>query len=172
VLISGPIASGKTTVAFKLAEVARERGLRAAALDMDDVVAIIAGTDWSRVRPEDRDFASRVAGGLANHLFGAGVDVIAVEGSTLASYEWDELQQQLTSEHETLTVRLRVSLAESIRRAQGDAGRVSTKNPDFVARIYGQIDWASLTQADLEIDTDALGVDEVVASIGARVFEP
>ena len=51
-LISGPIASGKTTAAKALAEITRLQGHQAASIDMDEVVAMVAGEDWSRVHPE------------------------------------------------------------------------------------------------------------------------
>ena len=49
VIVTGPIASGKTTVILKLAELARQRGEMAAAIDLDLLIEMIAGTDWSVV---------------------------------------------------------------------------------------------------------------------------
>jgi hypothetical protein len=173
VLISGPIASGKTTAAFRLAALTREHGQRAAAIDIDELVEMVAGEDWSLVRLDDRKLAIEAAAAIADRLFDAGVALVAVAGSTLSSYEWTCLLESLACRPTTLTV-LRVSLAESIRRAQSDTLRIHTVEGDserrnFIVRLYGQISGARLTTHDIEIETDGRSVDEVVSLISENL---
>ena len=42
ILISGAVASGKTTLAWRLAALSREGAVPAAAIDMDELVATVA----------------------------------------------------------------------------------------------------------------------------------
>ncbi len=69
-------------------------------------------------------------------------------------------------------MRLRVSLAESIRRAQADPHRAATGDPAVVAAHYERIDWDALPAVDATIDTDGLSADDVVARIAARIGLP
>src|SRR3972149_10379703 len=170
VVITRPIASGKTTVARRRADVVRKRGQPAASIDIDELVEMIAGADWSLVRPEDRDLSCEVAAAIAERLFDSGVSVVVVAGSTLSSREWDQLLRHLVAKPDTLFVLLRVSLGESVRRAQGDPTRVSTKDPNFVSRLYSRIDWADVPRPDIDLFTDSLSVEEVVEIVARAVF--
>jgi adenylylsulfate kinase-like enzyme len=169
VLITGPIASGKTTVAVGLAALMRHQGHRAAAIDMDDLVEVIAGADWSAVQPEHRQQATELASTIAGWLFDAGYSLVAVAGSTLSWYERDALTKRFPGVPATF-VFLRVSLAESIRRAQADPLRAGTKNADFVRRIYDVIDWANLPPADVDLHADALDADALFRLVANKVL--
>ena len=168
VLISGPIASGKSTVAMTLAARARAQGLPAASIDMDEVVAMVAGADWSLIRQEDRELASQVAAVIAERCFVAAVNLVLVAGSTLSSWEWDRLLECVSTKVTVTHVLLKVSLVESVRRAQADPGRELTKDATYVERIYDRIAWGSLRRPDIEIDTDNLSLDEVVSLVAAK----
>jgi shikimate kinase len=170
VLISGPIASGKTAVAHRLAAAARARGVRAAAVDMDELIEMVAGDDWSLVGPGERELACDLAAALIEHLFKSGILLATVAGSTLSSYEWDSVMRHLDSEAEIICVLLRVSLAESLRRAQTDPLRVATKDAELVAQIYADIDWDNVAIADIEVVTDYLSLEQVVNRIERAVF--
>ena len=64
---------------------------------------------------------------------------------------------------------LKTTLEETQRRCAADPTRVVTKDPAFVERIYAEIDWSAVPVSDIVIDSEALGLDEVVASIVARL---
>jgi adenylylsulfate kinase-like enzyme len=170
VLFSGPVASGKTTAASRLAEMARQRGLPAAAIDLDDMVEMVAGRDWSLVTDGDRRRACRATSTLLDDLFSSGTAFIAIAGSTLSTYEWDEVIQPLHHRARVSYVLLRVSLEEARRRAQGDPERIHAKDPGFLARLAAQTDWTAIRKHDIDIETDGLTADEVSARIAARVF--
>jgi shikimate kinase len=170
VLISGPIASGKTSVAERLAALARGRGLAAASIDMDDLVEAVGGDDWSCIGPEQRSLACEIAAAMIDRLSAKDVAVVAVAGSSVHRWEWDQVLAGVHTSPEVLTVRLRVSLAESLRRAQADPHRVSTLNVDFVSRIYAGIDWTGLPEQDLDLGTDGMSIDEVVATVASSAL--
>jgi adenylylsulfate kinase-like enzyme len=165
VLINGPIASGKTTIALALATRARAAGHVAASIDMDEMIALVAGEDWSAIHHADRERACRVTSSLVQTLFDDGTQFAVIAGSTLAQYEWDEVTNRLEPRPEIVHVLLLVSVQESIRRTQDDPSRVRTKDPSFVARLAGAIDWDAVGKPDIEIDTDGMTALEVTALI-------
>ena len=170
VLLSGPVAAGKTTVAERLATLAREQGRTAAAVDMDEIVAVVAGRDWTSVRSADRIAACRLASAIVTELLDLGTEVVTVAGTTLSPFEWDEVIAHLHPAPPILHVLLRVSVAEAQRRASRDPRRGSTRDPGFVASLAGAVAWEAVRHHDVELDTDVLGVNEVVAAIATRVF--
>jgi shikimate kinase len=170
VLITGPIASGKTTAALALATKVRETGLRAAAIDMDVMVEMLAGTDWSLITAEDRRSGQRIAASTIDRLIGEGAKVVAAAGSTISRYEWDDVLAGIRSEVSTTFVLLEVSLEESIRRAHADPTRGATKNPAVVTRIYAENAQKSMRPYDLTVSTDGQTPDAVASTIADRVF--
>ena len=165
VLISGPIAAGKTTVAYSLAALARSRGLPSAAIDMDEMIATVAGDDWSLVQRGDRLRACRIAASLAQALFDAGMEVVAIAGSTLSPYEWDEVTGGLDTPARTTTILLRVSVDEAVRRAQADPARVHTQDAAYVAKLAAAIDWTAVSRPDIDLNTDHLTAQEVIGLV-------
>ena len=170
ILISGHIASGKTTVARRLADIARERGLRAAALDMDDIVVSLAG-DWSRAAEYDRVLAGEVTALVVDRLFASGMQLVTVAGTTLAGGEWAILQDALKTSVDAVRARLLVSLAESQRRAQADPTRLATRDPDVVELLYMRVDQANMPTVDLELATDGLTLEQVAQELATQVLQ-
>lgn len=167
-LISGAVGSGKTTLASNLARIARDHGLTAASIDMDDMVSVVAGTDWSLVTHEHRVRASKAAGELARHLLDSGHRIVAIAGSTLSQYEWDDVLSAFDDQPAVTYVLLRVSVDEATRRAQLDPARsptAGTRNPDVVAHLHRAIDWTTVRKHNIEINTDHLTADEVVETV-------
>lgn len=171
VLISGGIAAGKTTTARGLADLARKAGMRAMAIDMDEMIEMVAGTDWSSITREQRRQACRLTGALVDAAFTEGTDLIAIAGSTLLGYEWDVVTSDLVTDPSTTRVLLRVTLEESIRRAQQDPARLSTRDPVYVEELAAAIDWRSVPEPDLEVHTDGMTSQELVDRI-AEVMTP
>jgi len=171
VLVSGPVASGKTTVALELARIARGRGQRAAAIDMDSLVEMVAGNDWTLVQSDHWRLARELAAAIADRLFENAVEVVLLAGPFFNPKEREHLLQRLASLASTCFVMLRVSLPQSLRRAQADSSRrVLTRDADFLAKIYATIDWAALPRQDVDLDTDGRERDDVVAIVAKSVF--
>jgi shikimate kinase len=168
VLISGPIASGKTTTARALAARTRASGHVVASIDMDEMIAIVAGVDWSKIGYADREQACHVTCSLVQSLFEDGTQLVVIAGSTLSNYEWDEVTKHLTISPEITHVLLRVSVEESVRRAQADAARNDTKDPERVAELAA-VDWAQVRRPGVEIETDGMTAADVVAQLTHRL---
>jgi len=170
VLISGPVASGKTTAAKGLAVIARRYGHNAASIDIDELVEMVAGDDWSRVSHKDRVLATQVASAIVGKLFASGMELVTVAGSTLSNSEWDELFQPLNPRPKPFYVLLRVSAEEAVRRAQGDPERVHTKDPVVIAQLASRIDWSIIRSQHVDLMTDGLDADEVTRILAREIF--
>lgn len=172
VLISGPVASGKSTLAEALAHLARESGASAAAIDMDELTTMIAGHDWSLITPAQRRLACELAAAVTDRVFDGGYTFVAIAGSTLSAGEWNEMLRHLNAPPPTTRVLLRVSVGEAVRRAQADATRGATSDPRVVAALHAQIDWSHVPPADVEVDTDHLPADDVAAAVWSLLRGP
>ena len=171
VVVTGPIASGKTSVAFELAALARQQGLRAEAIDLDTIIEMVAGTDWLRVRREHWELAEEAAAAMIDRLLDSGLELVTIAGPFFSEDNREHLLGSLVSRPTARFVMLKVSLEESIRRAQAEPGRGLTSDADFVARIYAGIDWSSVPHNDVEIDTDDKSLDDVAAAVADQVLE-
>jgi tRNA uridine 5-carbamoylmethylation protein Kti12 len=170
VLISGGIASGKTSAADRLAAVARQRGLSAASIDMDAMIEMTAGHEWSAIEDEQRRFAVQITGSLVEALLESGVQMVFIAGSTLSPYEWDGLLGVLKSNPRHLFVLLRVSLDEAIRRAEHDPSRTRTRNPEVLRRLAQRVDWTRVRGHHIDLVTDGLSLDDVASILSREVF--
>jgi shikimate kinase len=171
VLISGPIASGKTTLAQRLAEKARERDIVAAAIDMDEIVEMVAGSDWSQIQLEQRQSASKLAAQVSDAMMAMGIQFVVMAGSTVSPYEWDIVVLNARRAKKPFAVLLRVSLAEAQRRAAADENRGSTRDPDVVSSHFAAYDLSRENKPDLDLMTDGLDSDDVLMLVTDAVFE-
>ncbi len=171
VLISGPTASGKTTAARTLAEIARGNGHQAASIDMDEIVAIVAGDDWFHIHHRERVLATQVASAIVDKLFDSGMELVAIAGSTLANREWEELLYPMRSGPKPFYVLLRVSNEEAVRRAQNDPARTRSKDAAFITRVASQIDWGVIRSHHVDLITDGLDAPEVGQMLAREIFE-
>ena len=170
VVVNGPIASGKTTTAQALATWGRGRGLKAAAIEMDNVINIVRGTDWSKPwTATDWRLARSVACAIIDRLCEQDTALVALSGQFFDRHERQELTDTLTSGPDIRFVRLETSLEETLRRCAADDGRVLTKDAAFVSRIYAGLNWKDLPARELVISTEKLSLDEVVDAIVADV---
>ncbi len=165
VLVNGPIASGKTTVARLLADLVRSKGHKAASIDLDDLVWMNGGTDWLRINRQHWQVAREGAAVLVNWLFASGTSLVAVAGPFFDATDRAQLIDALDGSPRTTIVTLRVSLPEAIRRAQADPTRLLSKNPDLLTKLYDSIDWRCLPSDGLEFVTEGRPADTTVEDI-------
>ena len=154
IVITGPIASGKSTIATELAGQLERAGVRSAVIDLDLVrdrlieegVAADASS-WTLAR---RDTAIQ-----ASALIQDGVAVVA-EGSFNLPTDRAALVDLLPPGCEPLFVTLQVSYEEALRRAQEDPTRGLSRDPQFLGAYYaGRSDAsASIPTTDVVIDTE------------------
>jgi shikimate kinase len=166
VLCTGPIASGKSTVARDLAARARSRGIGAASIDMDELVFMVNGFDWRTVTAAHWALARHAAAALIDALFAGGLDFVAVAGPFFGASERNELIGNMHTAASVHVVALDVTLQQAISRAVADPGRTLSKDPVLLARLEKTINWVELPTDAIRLPTDGLTADEV----GSRVF--
>lgn len=167
IAVTGPIASGKTTVTEALAQHLRDRGSSAAAIDLDLVYEMLADpelrkddeTTWARSR--------RMAGALAAALIRDGVQTVAIEARLTTVDARRELAD--AAGELPLFVTLRTSLQSALTRVEGDPSRTFSQDHAFLARHYrSAAGWPSF-DGDLVFDTEATRLDEIVGAIVGRL---
>jgi adenylylsulfate kinase-like enzyme len=169
IVISGPIAAGKSTTARALAREVERRGEAAAVIDLDLVYEMLEH-DGARKDDDARwAQAQRAAAALASRFAKDGVDVVIVEGDFLADDRRPFLEA-LDESAEPRFVTLRVSFDEAVRRIDGDATRTFSRDRDFLRRYYDKAEAAidDVPATDLLIDTEDVTVDDVAALIADR----
>jgi adenylylsulfate kinase-like enzyme len=103
IVLSGPIASGKSTLARALARELGLRGRSAAACDLDLLYEMLA---HERARKDDEQTwqrARRAAATLANALLEDGIDVVIVEGDFLTASKISSRRASATGSSRGLT---------------------------------------------------------------------
>jgi thymidylate kinase len=148
VVVTGPIASGKTTLVRALARDLRAAGRTAATLDRDEVHELL-GDDadaWDR--------ANRVTGAFAALLENE-VDVVLVESD-------DPIDGAL---HVTLTAPIEAAL----ERVQLDPTRVVSRDPVF---LRGHYEAYRALAADLTIDTAQTPLEEAARIVTHELRTP
>jgi cytidylate kinase len=167
IVISGPIASGKSATARALAREVERRGGTAAAIDLDLVYDMLEhdgarkddGQKWTRAR--------RAAGALANRFGTDGVEIVIVDGEFLTADDRLPFVEALDESAEPRFVTLGVSFGEAARRVGGDPTRSFSRDLGFLRQHYDRAQAAAgdAPASDLLIDTEGAAVDDVAAEI-------
>jgi shikimate kinase len=161
IVICGPIASGKSTVARALAQQFERQGLPAGTIDLDLVYEMMQTDGSAKTSPATWRRARRAAAGLTDVLLREGVDVVIAEGDFLTSEERAEYVDALSYAEKPLFVTMKMSVDIALERVQGDASRGVSRDPDFLRRHYEMVDGAMRTrpETDLVIDASSVGIE-------------
>jgi hypothetical protein len=171
VVIFGPIASGKSSVAEALGRRLRHAGRDTAVLEVDDVVDTIGG--FSDLKRERFNQSFTVHGHLVGAWLDNDVDVIAVgpfyeehevEGLIAASSKADKV-------HWTL---LQVAFEVALSRVGGDPTRVLSKDPQVLRNAYNRFESLvpTLPPCDSTFDTGVTSVSHVVETLASVLGLP
>ena len=172
IVITGPIASGKSTVAKALARELELNDVGAEVIDLDDVHDRLTAngspsddSTWTRARQEMARFA--------NALLDEGVAVVIADGSFNVPSDRAVLARGIRQSSRLVFVTLQVSFAEAIRRAQGDSTRGQSRDPQFLGKQFAarQSVLAAVPATDIVIDTERTTPSAVAEAI-ARLFGP
>jgi predicted kinase len=172
VVITGPVASGKSTVALELARDLDRIHLRAAVIDLDLLHDML-----TRDGPKSDDatwaLARRAAATLANTFLAEGVVVVVADGSFNTPDERAAFAQRLDASVGPLYVTLRVSFEEALRRAQSDPSRGMSRDPTFLGPYFAAVSQklATMPVTDLVIDTEQMPAKSAAVAI-ARLIRP
>jgi hypothetical protein len=125
VMISGPIASGKSTLADGLAQLLRREGFSVALADLDTVAEMALPTlpRW--------DWAHGVHAQLVGAWLRTGVDIVIDEGTSNPT-EVQQVLDQVPEGTDVFHVVLTADLDASLARARADSGRGISQDPTFL----------------------------------------
>ena len=168
IVINGPIAAGKSTVAQALGRQFRNAGRATAAVDLDELYLMMSAKPMGDPRVWRR--ARRAAAALTDCFFASGIQIVVVEGAF-----WDESERApfvdaLRWRGSPLFVTLLVSYDVAYRRVQGDSERSLSRSPDFLRRnneeFAARLD--RLRATDLVLDSDVQTPQQIVTTILSR----
>ena len=169
IVICGPIASGKSTLARAVVRNLSARGVASAAIDLDHVYEMLEpgrgpkddASTWSRAR--------RIAARLVDALFGEGVEAAVAEGDFLDAGERTEFVSALGTRPQLRFVTLDAPVAVALARVAGDPSRGISRDPVFLARHYEDVGplIRSGPESDLRLDTSTVSVDEAADAVVA-----
>jgi Mrp family chromosome partitioning ATPase len=164
VVVVGPIASGKSTVAGALGARFRACGRPTAVLDLDDVVETIGGfVGLSEARFRQ---AQHVFGGLVGAWLGAGVDVIA-HGPFVDRDEDAALLHAVPDGVTPRRVLLHATFAAALARVRADPARGLSSHPEVLRETYERFDRLvpSMAPSEWAFDTTTTDAAAIVAGL-------
>ena len=173
IVITGPIASGKSTVSRELARQLNLAGTRTVVIDLDVVHDQLA-TDGSA----DEDtwaLARHAAATMASGHLADGAAVVIADGSFNRPGDRAQFARSLDPGVEPRYVTLLASFDEALRRALGDSSRGRSRDPAFLGPYFVAVTdvIATAPATDVVIDTEqmppAVAVAEIASRLGLRV---
>ena len=172
IVITGPIASGKSSVASELARTLELVDVQAAVIDLDLVHDQLVATG----SPADDStwmLARRQAATDANAFQQDGLAVVIAEGSFNVPKDRAAFAQHLRPGVELVFVTLQVSFDEALRRVQSDPTRGRSRDPQFLASHFAarRDVLAAAPATDIVIDTERISAKAAAESI-ARLVGP
>ncbi|HEX5822896.1 MAG TPA: AAA family ATPase [Candidatus Limnocylindrales bacterium] len=169
IVITGPIASGKSTISRELARELERTHDRVAVIDLDVVHdGLVPGGSTS----DDAtwELARHAAATQANAFLAEGVAVVIAEGSFNTPGDRSAFVERLDPCVAPLVVTLRVSYEEALRRAQGDPTRGVSRDPAFLGRHFAAHEALTAGPAtDIVIDTEAMSATSAAAAIASLI---
>jgi chloramphenicol 3-O-phosphotransferase len=166
VVITGPIASGKSTLAQAVGRAVEARDATVAVIDLDLVYEMLDMRGGRKGDDRRWDAARRGAAGLADGFAASGIDIVVVEG------EFNEAARgafaaELSGRAAPRFITLTVSYEEAYRRARADSTRGISRDPAFLWPYFQEYRRAAADEAptDLVLDTERLSVERCVEAI-------
>ncbi len=158
VVISGPIASGKSALSRVVAAQLEEAEVATAVIDLDLVYEML---DPRRRTKDNADLwaeARRVAGRLTTALLAENRCVVA-EGEFASDQALDEFVGELPGTTDLHLVLLEVDFETALKRASADATRGLSKDETFLSRHYREFrpEWVGHDVLRLDTTESTLG---------------
>jgi shikimate kinase len=166
VVISGPIASGKSALSRAIAaRLEEEHGASSAVIDLDLVYEMLE----PRRDPKDDEQlwaeARRVAGRLTSVLLREGRSVVVEGGDLATKAALAEFTGGLPGGALLRLVLLDVDFDTALQRARNDATRGISKDAEFLSAHYAQFsaDWSG--HEVLRLDTATASLSETTSAV-------
>jgi len=170
IVIVGPIASGKTTVARALGDHFRKAGRRVAVLDLDDVVETIGG--FLGLAEALFQQAQVVHGQLVGAWLDQGFDVIA-HGPFFEALENDALLHAVPDAIVPRRVLLNASYEVALGRVRAEPDRVLSHYPEVLKATYDRVEklLPTLPPSDWTFDTAGTSSDAIVHELAQALLQ-
>jgi adenylylsulfate kinase-like enzyme len=170
IVITGPIASGKSTVARELARELELNDVRAEVIDLD-LVHDRLPPNGSTSEDSSWTLARRETATVANTFLEEGIAVVIAEGSFNLPSDRATLARHVRPSARLVFVTLQVSFEEALRRAQGDSTRGRSRDRQFLGSHFAarQDVLAAVPATDIVIDTERTTAIAAAATIARLV---
>lgn len=169
VIITGPIASGKSTVADLLAQRCASQGRSVAVADLDDVAFAQEGC------PDLAEFWRRAGvahAALVRGWLAAGTEVVIAHGPFSEARSYDSLRAAADRGSRTHHVLLTVHIEDALQRVAADPSRppaALSRDPDFVRATYDAFSALDLPSIDETFDTSQTKAADIAEKLSRRL---
>jgi shikimate kinase len=164
VILTGPIAAGKNTVADELAQHLTGRSRTVVVVDVDDVAAMVRAPGAAKA---GLWFAAQEAhGALVGQWMRSNVEYVVAVGPIYTAEEQAALTHTLPDDATVLWVLIDAAASVTFARAQSDPGRGLSRDPEFHHSAHRRFrELLPTIPADIAFDSEALDAEEIVAAI-------
>jgi energy-coupling factor transporter ATP-binding protein EcfA2 len=163
VVVSGPIASGKSTLAAELARLLRSAGESVAVVGLDTVAEMALPTldDWA--------WAREIYGQVVRAWLKTPISTVIAEGTAIPS-EVGELLGHVPRDVRVVTVLLVTRYETALSRVRADPTRGRSRDPEFLDRMYRRFnDGLTGMAADLSFTSDESSAGALAAKVAAAL---
>jgi hypothetical protein len=164
VILTGPIAAGKNTVADRLTERLTGHGRTVAVADVDDIAAMVGppGAGPAGMWP----VAHEAHGALVGQWMRSSLDYVVVVGPFHTAEEQAALTGWLPDDAAMLWVVIDCPVSVTFARAQADPSRGLSREPGFHHRAHQRFRrLLPGIPADLTFDSEQWDADQIAAAI-------
>jgi hypothetical protein len=164
VILTGPIAAGKNTVADRLTQRLTGHGHTVVVADVDDVAAMVGAPGAGKA---GLWFAAHEAhGALVGQWLRTDVDYVVAVGPFWTAQEQAALTRTLPAGVDTLWVVIDAPVSVTLARAQAGPGRGLSRDPAFHHRAHQRFRQLLPTiPANRTFDSQELGAEQIAATI-------
>lgn len=164
VVMTGPIASGKSTLGRAVAVELADRGSESAVVELDLVYEMLDPGRGSKTEAARWREARRLAGKIAAGLCGRRSSVV-VEGEFATDEQRADFCDELPHEWHARFVTLTVDFDVAWRRTLADPTRGISKDKDFLEAHYHGFGNARRDDGDLVLDTGDVSISLAARSV-------
>ena len=168
VILTGPIAAGKNTVADKLAHHLTGCGKTVVVADVDDVAAMVSAPGAAEA---GLWFAAHQAhGALVGQWMRSSVEYVVVVGPIYTAEERAVLIDTVPDDAAVLWVVIDAPMSVTLARAQADPGRGLSRDPEFHHAAHRRFrELLPAIPADHAFSSEELDAAQIAAAIAAAM---
>ncbi|MET0773231.1 MAG: AAA family ATPase [Candidatus Limnocylindrales bacterium] len=168
VVLVGPIAAGKNTVADQLAELLTGRGRTVVVADVDEVAAMVRAPGAAAAGLWHA--AHEAHGALAGQWLRSAVDVVVAVGPIHSREEQEAFARHLPHEAPVLWVVIDAPVSVTFSRAQADPGRALSREHEFHHAAHKRFrELLPEIPADLTFDSATMTAAGIAAMIAEEL---